>query len=307
MVDDQTDESTQLAIKEKYGLNQPIHLQYLQYLNGISPIGFQTITGKENAHNRLGAFSIKAPDFGRSFQSNQKINELLVPRLKGTLILALSAIVFAGFFGILLGLFAALYQDTLIDRSILSASLLGISAPSFFTGVLIAWIFAIYLHDWTNFNITGYLWEYDPLTGNSILIPKNLILPALTLGIRPLAVFIQLTRSSVLEILMADYVRTAKAKGLNRFTVLFKHILQNALNPVLSSITGWLASLLAGAFFIEYIFNWHGIGKLTIDALNTNDFPVILACSITIGTIFVIVNIITDFLYAILDPRIRIH
>jgi len=139
------------------------------------------------------------------------------------------------------------------------------------------------------------------------LVLRNLLLPALALGVRPLAIFIQLTRSSLLDVLSLDYVRTAQAKGLASWVVLTRHALRNALNPVLTAVTSWLASLLAGAFFIEYIFNWQGIGKLMIDALTQNDFPVIIGCALTVGSIFVLISILTDWLYAWLDPRVQLR
>jgi peptide/nickel transport system permease protein len=125
------------------------------------------------------------------------------------------------------------------------------------------------------------------------------------LAIRPLAVFIQLTRATMMDILQLDYIRTAHAKGISETKIIFIHALRNAMNPITTSIMGWFASLLAGAFFIEYIFNWRGIGKLSIDALSNRDFPVILGCTLFIGIIFVGMNILTDILYRWIDPRIR--
>ena len=135
---------------------------------------------------------------------------------------------------------------------------------------------------------------------------KNLILPALTLGIRPLSVIIQLSRNSLLEVLSMDYVRTATAKGLSKFTVIFKHALRNALNPVVTAVSGWFASLLAGAVFVEYIFAWNGIGKEIVDALNKMDLPVVMGAVLFIASIFVIINILVDLIYGWLDPRIKI-
>jgi peptide/nickel transport system permease protein len=312
VVGDQADETTKAAIREKYGLDKPLPVQYIQYINRLSPVSFlpdSELTGT----SALRIFSagkqslvLKGPDLGRSYQSQNKVAEMIGSRVEGTLILAGAAILFAAVLGILLGLIAALRKDSWIDRTILSTSVLGISAPSFFIGILIAWLFAVRFRDWTGLNVTGYLFEEQIFLYGRKLVLKNLLLPAIALGIRPLAVFIQLTRSSMIEVLDTDYIRTAKAKGLGRAGILFRHGLRNGLNPVLTSVSGWLASLLAGAFFIEYIFNWQGLGKLTIDALNTNDFPVILGCAIFIGLIFVLVSILTDLMYAILDPRIRL-
>jgi len=136
---------------------------------------------------------------------------------------------------------------------------------------------------------------------------KNLILPAFTLGIRPLSVIIQLTRNSLLEVLSMDYVRTATAKGLSKFVVIFKHAIRNALNPVVTVVSGWFASLLAGAVFVEYIFGWNGIGKEIVDALNNLDMPVVMGSVLLIASVFVVINIVVDILYAIIDPRIRLN
>ena len=150
------------------------------------------------------------------------------------------------------------------------------------------------------------MYEIDPFNGE-VLNLKNIILPALTLGIRPLAVIVQLTRSSMLDAISTDYVRTAKAKGLSYQKVLYKHALRNALNPVITAISGWFGSLLAGAVFIEYIFGWKGVGKVTVDALEHYDFPVVMGAVIMVSVFFVLINWMVDLLYAFLDPRVRVE
>jgi peptide/nickel transport system permease protein len=154
--------------------------------------------------------------------------------------------------------------------------------------------------------MTGSLYEVDDFGEGSYIQWKNLILPAIVLGIRPLAVVIQLMRNSLLEVLNQDYIRTAKAKGLSMFTIIRKHALKNSMNPVVTAISGWFASLLAGAVFVEYIFNWNGLGKEIINALNMKDYPVILGASIIIATMFIIINIFVDVIYGWLDPRLRL-
>ena len=134
---------------------------------------------------------------------------------------------------------------------------------------------------------------------------KNLILPALVLGIRPLAVVIQLMRNSLLEVLNQDYIRTARAKGLNQFQVVKNHALRNSLNPVITAISGWFASMLAGAVFVEYIFGWNGLGKEIVTALNTLDLPVIMGAVLVIAMVFITVNILVDLIYGWLDPRVK--
>src|SRR5690606_2697718 len=135
---------------------------------------------------------------------------------------------------------------------------------------------------------------------------KNLILPAVVLGIRPLAVIIQLMRNSLLEVFNQDYIRTAKAKGLSKVQIIKNHALKNALNPVVTAISGWFASMLAGAVFVEFIFGWNGLGKEIVEALNTLDLPIIMGAVIVIATMFIIINIAVDIIYGILDPKIRV-
>jgi peptide/nickel transport system permease protein len=153
--------------------------------------------------------------------------------------------------------------------------------------------------------MTGSLYSVDDLGRGRYLDLKNLILPAITLGIRPLGVVIQLMRNSLLETLSQDYIRTARAKGLNTRQVVLKHALRNSLNPVVTTISGWFASMLAGAVFVEYIFGWNGLGKQIVDALNFQDLPVVMGSVLVIAVLFVVINIIVDLIYAWLDPRMR--
>lgn len=312
LVDEKASEEETEALKRKYKLDRPIYVQYISYLNDLSPIGLVS-KELENEVSQIAlfslgesSFSLKAPYLGRSYKYDIPVSSMLGSRVEGTLILALAAIVFAALLGITLGVWAALKRETWIDNSILTFSVLGISAPSFFIGVLIAWVFAVLLRGWTGLNVSGYMFSENVFSPGRTLQLENLILPALALGIRPLAVFIQLTRSSMIEVLNSNYIRTARAKGLAPVPVVMRHALRNALNPVMTSITGWLASLLAGAFFIEYIFNWQGIGKLIIDALANRDLPLIMAGVLLIGSVFVVVSIITDLLYQKLDPRVKL-
>lgn len=295
MVGEKASKEVKAAISEKYGLDKPLPIQYINYLNKISPLGF--IDGK---------LQLKKPDLGRSYQGNVLVNSLISGHWKGSAILAVVSLFFAASIGILLGIIAALHKDKFWDKFILSVSALGISAPSFFVGVILIWIFAVLLQHITHLEVTGYMFVPNLQTGEEYIVLKHLFLPTLALAIRPLTVFVQLTRSSLLDVLKSDYIRTARAKGLSESTTLFRHALRNALNPVATAVTGWLASLLAGTFFIEYMFNWKGIGKLTIDSLSTRDFPIILGCTLTIGLIFVCINLLTDLLYAWLDPRVKI-
>lgn len=181
--------------------------------------------------------------------------------MPNTFVLAVSAICIAIVIGICLGIVSALYKDRWLDKAIQVISTLGMSVPSFFSAILFAWLFGFVWHRYTNLEMTGSLYELDDF-GEAIQIQwKNLILPAIVLGIRPLAVVIQLMRNSLLEVLNQDYIRTARAKGLSEFQIIRKHAVKNALNPVVTAISGWFASMLAGAVFVEYIFGWNGLER----------------------------------------------
>jgi peptide/nickel transport system permease protein len=322
MTDENTDEATRKAIEQAYHLDRSLLVQYLYYLNDLSPLGmvdhFEADPGKPGRsaedipHVRifgLGAgkcMAIKTPWLRRSFQNNRKVTDRLAEHLPGTIVLAVASMAFAVALGLPLGVVSALRKGRWADRAITFLTLLGISAPSFFMAVLIIRIFAVDLGPWTGLHGSGYLWEENIFEEGYTLRLENLILPTLALGLRPLSIITQLTRASMDEALGADYVRTARAKGLQERTVLLRHAFRNALNPVLTSISGWFASLLAGAFFVETIFDWQGLGKLTIDALGAKDYPMILGAAILIGLIFVIINVVVDVLYTWIDPRVKL-
>ncbi len=307
------DSATLQNIRKELYLDQPKWKQFAYYLNDISPLSVYHrgeirqkklkgwIIGKDSF-----CFVIKLPYLRHSYQTKRAVLNILMEALPGTALLALTAILFAAIAGIGLGVLAAVKQNTWVDTSAVFTSVLGISAPSFFSGIVIAYFFAIVLEPYTGLNLTGSYFEFDDYTGKKYLSLKNLILPAFTLGIRPLAIITQLTRSAMLDVLNQDYIRTAYAKGLSKRKVVFKHALRNALNPVLTAITGWFAELLAGAFFVEYIFGWKGIGKITVDALDKLDFPVVMGSVLVTATLFVLINIFSDFLYRMVDPRMKL-
>lgn len=302
-------------VRKELNLDKPLATRYLIYLNDLSPISVvqQSSVNKLkydyseilNINNEK-AIVVKAPYFGRSYQSKRLVWDVIAESLPGTAILAISAIIIASIFGILLGILAALKQNTVWDTSAMFVSVIGISAPSFFAGLIIAYVFAYLLHQFTGLNMIGSLYTYDPFNGKTLSL-KNLILPAITLGIRPMAIIAQLTRSSMLDVITQDYVRTAYSKGLSKMKVIFKHALPNALNPVITAISGWMAELLAGSFFIEFIFSWKGIGKLTVDALDKFDFPIVMGAVLIAATIFVFINLITDLIYVWIDPRVKLE
>ena len=281
------------------------------YANDISPIAIhnkQEIKDKDLHGYFIGGetkIGIKVPYLRRSYQTKKEVVSVLMEALPGTVMLAVAAMTFAIIFGIFFGILAAVKQNTWMDTSSVLASVVGISAPSFFMAIVIAYLFGLVLHDYTGLSLTGSWFNIDQVTGEKYLTLKNLILPALTLGIRPMAIITQLTRSSMLDVLNQDYIRTAYAKGLSKKQVVFGHALRNALNPVITAITGWFAELLAGAFFVEYIFGWKGIGKVTVDALEKLDYPVVMGSVLFAATIFVVVNILADVIYGIIDPRVK--
>lgn len=304
------DSATISNIRKELYLDQPKWKQFIFYISDVSPVCIHTKEDIENKKLR-GIFiggktklGLKVPYLRRSYQSKRDVLDVLMDALPGTMILAFSAMLIATVAGILLGVLAAVKQNTWWDTSAVFASVLGISAPSFFMGIVIAYVFGFVLSHYTGLNMTGSLYNIDPFEGRQLQL-QNLILPAITLGIRPLAIITQLTRSAMLDVLDQDYIRTAYAKGLSKRVVIFKHALRNALNPVITAITGWFAELLAGAFFVEYIFGWKGIGKITVDALEKLDFPVVMGSVLITATFFIVINMLADILYGIVDPRIR--
>lgn len=307
------------AIEREFRLNLPWYSRLFYYFNDISPVSFHHLQDdthptflEPNQSKFLSLFSLgkrtvvlKAPNLGRSFQTRRKVSEILLEKMLPTAILALGAMFIASIVGIILGVFAALKQYTFWDNLILSASVFGISQPAFFSGFLIAILFGYYWSAYTGLNHQGSLIILNDL-GDEVFVWKNLILPMFALGIRPIAIITQLTRSSMLDVLSQDYVRTARAKGLSYYKVVFKHALRNALNPVLTSISGWLAALLTGAYFIELVFNYDGLGLQTVNSLKNFDFPVVMGSVLFVAVVFVLMNILTDILYSVLDPRVTV-
>ncbi|MEZ7939818.1 MAG: ABC transporter permease [Flavobacteriales bacterium] len=384
------------AIERNLNLDLPIIQRFGIYLNDISPVSVHNeadetsrifLDESKYSYTKLfpvggeNALVIKAPYLNRSFQSKRSVSSIISQALPGTLILAVVSIVFALIIGVFGGVIAALNKDKWIDKLILILSVIGMSGPSFFMAILVAWIggllwfnsiplpvipfiiaaglfvyflvrenrreassklfsmrsvravvkaivigFGIWLGlvllvsifslgDWvywslslpgTGLDMTGSLYSLDEWEG-LYLNPRNLILPALTLGVRPLGVVVQLTRSSLLDILKQDYIRTARAKGLSENKVVYKHALRNALNPVITAVSGWFASMLAGAVFVEFVFGWKGLGLEIFNALEKEDFPVVMGAVLVISFMFVILNILVDVLYGLVDPRVRVR
>ncbi|MDR7426363.1 MAG: ABC transporter permease [Armatimonadota bacterium] len=258
----------QQALRQQLGLDRPLYIQYWRYLSGA-------LRG----------------DLGRSVRSNRPVVSEIAWRLPNTLRLAVVAMLLAAASGGLVGVASAVRRNTLWDHATMLAVLAGLSMPSFWLGLMLMIIFAVRL-EWLP--VAGYEgWQY-------------VILPGLTLAAGPAAVLARLTRSSMLEVLNQDFVRTARAKGLREQTVVVKHALKNSLIPVVTVLGLQFGHLLGGAVITESVFAWPGVGRLVVEAILARDFPVVQGTVLVIALGFVLVNLIVDVLYAYLDPRIRL-
>lgn len=309
-------------INRDLGRDKPVALQFVNYLNDLMPLSlhnnsdstsyFYLDAEKYAPYGKICTIGsttlvVKMPYLRRSYQSKRKVGEIIATAFPQTALLAVVAMGFALLVGIIVGVFCALYKDSWFDKLALFVATLGMSLPSFFAAILIAYFFAYVLADVTHLNMFGNLFTVDDYGTGEYLDLKNLILPAITLGIRPLSVLIQLTKNSMLEALSQDYIRTARAKGMSYRRMVVRHALRNALNPIVTSASGWFAGLLAGAVFVEYVFDWKGMGIVIVDGLEKYDFPVVMGCILFICVLLVIINIITDIIYGWLDPRVRVE
>ncbi|MBI1315682.1 ABC transporter permease subunit [bacterium] len=314
----QREDSAQLeALRAKFGFDQPLWVRYTSYLNDLSPLSVYRVEGPRawsadrqggvvffTSGNRVGV--LKKPFLRFSYQqADRSVSSILASVFPNTALLALCSLVFAAIVGLGLGIVSALYPHTFLDRFLLFAGSVGMALPSFLSAILIAWIFGFLWHDWTGLPMSGNLRELDDYGEAWLFRPQNLILPAFTLGIRPLGVIAQLVRGNVLEVMGRDMVRTAHSKGLSPLRVLWAHALPNALTPVITAISGWFASMLAGAVFVETIFGWNGLGKEMVRALELLDLPVVMGAVLLIGLVFIVLQLCVDLLFAWLDPRIR--
>ena len=321
MMMDQNETQEQLEIiNKKYGFDLPVTKQYLYYLNDLSLFSIHSKKEsdfnflKENKYKYIkifetesGYFILKFPYLRESYQRRGvKVSSIILNTFPNTIVLAVSSILIAILFGLLFGIFSALNKDSFLDHFIQFISTLGMSVPSFFSAIIFAWIFGFLLSDFTGLNMTGSLHELDDYGNQYNLKIKNLILPSIVLGIRPIAVISQMMRNSLLKVLTKNYITTAYAKGLSKFDVIKNHAIKNSLNPVVTALSGWFASMLAGSVFVEYIFGWNGLGKEIVDALNKLDVPVLIGSVLTISIVFIMINIFVDIIYTWLDPRTKI-
>lgn len=256
------------ALREALGLDRPLGEQYLNYLGGLVRL-----------------------DLGQSFQFQRPVADLLAERIPPTLELAGAALALALALAVPLGVLAARNRGGVLDSGAMGLSLLGISIPNFWLGPLLILVFSLWL-GWT------------PVSGRDGLV--SLVLPAITLGTGLAAVLARMVRSSVLEVLGEDYVRTARAKGLSEGAVMWRHALRNAWLPVLTLVGLQLGGLLGGAVITETVFAWPGVGSLLVEAIQNRDYPVVQACVLLISLAYVLVNTVTDLVYALVDPRIRL-
>lgn len=270
MLGQRADVASVEAVREELGLNRPVYIQYVKFMT--------------NAFHG---------DLGRSYSTNREVVKTILEKFPATALLSFSALLISSILGVLIGIVSSVKKYTFWDNAAMVFALFGISFPTFAFGLIMALVFG-HLLKW--FPISGYINEGFPY----------LILPMLTLALRPLAITARITRSSMMDVMNQDYVRTARAKGLSSYSVIFKHTLRNALNPVVTTISASLAATLGGVFFIEYIFNWPGIGLLAIDAIFKLDFPMIQGTVLFSAIIFVIVNFFVDIFYALLDPKVKL-
>ncbi len=255
------------TLRKELRLNEPIAVQYLHYLGGL-------IRG----------------DFGRSLHTNRPVLTSILERFPATIELALAALLIATLIALPLGIIAALRQHSLVDNGAMLFALLGVSIPNFWLGPLLIIFFSLKL-------------GWFPVSGRGSLL--HLVLPAITLGTGMSAILARMTRSTFLEVLGKEYITVARAKGIRGLSVVLKHALRNALIPIITIIGLQLGALLSGAIITETIFSWPGIGRLTIQAINTRDYPLVQGCVLFISLSYVMVNLLTDLFYAYIDPRIR--
>lgn len=264
------------ALTAAYGLNQPVPVRYLAWLGSA-------------LHGSL----------GRSYDFQEPVVAVIGDRLPNTAILAGAALLLSVVIGIPLGIWAALARGSWIDTAISAVATLGLSLPDFWVGTVLIIIFAVLLHALPASGMTA-----AGGGGGGGLAP-HLIMPAAVLSLAFMPNLVRLTRSGMIEVLGKDYVRTARAKGLRRLRVTYKHAFRNAMVPVLSMIGLLAATLLGGSAIVESVFAWPGIGRLTVQAATNRDYPLIMGLTLLVSAIVIVINILVDFLYAVLDPRIR--
>ena len=271
------------ALEEALGLNQPFYIQYFDFLR--KAVQFE---------------------FGNSYRGALPVAELIATRLPATLELAITSAVFGVSLGVILGIYTAINRGSFLSNFILSTSLIGVSVPTFLIGVLLIWIFSVELNWLPSFGRGGVVdlgwWTTGFLTASGI---KSLILPSITLGLYQMTLIMRLTRAEMLEVLKQDYIRLANSLGLSNRKIYFFHALPNILIPVITIAGLQLGSVIAFAIITETVFQWPGVGLLFINAVYYVDIPVMSAYLLLVGFAFVIINLIVDLTYLLIDPRLR--
>ena len=271
------------ALEEALGLNQPFYIQYFDFL--WKAVQFE---------------------FGNSYRGALPVAELIATRLPATLELAITSALFGVSSGVILGIYTAINRGSFLSNFILSTSLIGVSVPTFLIGVLLIWIFSVELNWLPSFGRGGVVdlgwWTTGFLTASGI---KSLILPSITLGLYQMTLIMRLTRAEMLEVLKQDYIRLANSLGLSNRKIYFFHALPNILIPVITIAGLQLGSVIAFAIITETVFQWPGVGLLFINAVYYVDIPVMSAYLLLVGFAFVIINLIVDLTYLLIDPRLR--
>jgi peptide/nickel transport system permease protein len=284
------------ALRDSMGLNDPLHVQYIEWVGGL-------LQG----------------DLGTTLRGNLSVAEQFNNRFPATLELALTALTIAVFLGVPIGVISAVRRNSWIDTLSMTGALLGVSIPIFVLGLVLMYIFGVQL-EWFNFvgrisatadleKTTGLLLFDTAIAGRWDLFSEalnHLILPAITLMTIPLSIIARITRSTMLEVLNQDYIRTARAKGLREQVVIMRHALRNAMLPVLTIIGLQLGALMSGAVLTETIFSWPGIGKWLYDSILNREYPIVQSMTLVIALIYVGANLIVDVLYTVFDPRVRL-
>jgi peptide/nickel transport system permease protein len=278
------------AVEQQLGLDAPIPVQYGRFLRGIV-LGEHFNSGTAKAY-------CPPPCFGYSFKTQQPVWPMMVSDMPVTISLAVGAAILWLVGGVVIGVVSALRRGTLFDRFSMGAALAGVSLPIFFTGLI---SLALFSYKWPIFpNVT-----YVGITTNPLLWARNLVLPWVTLAFLYAALYARLTRAGMLETMSEDYIRTARAKGLNERTVIVRHGLRAALTPIITIFGMDLGALLGGAVLTETTFSLHGLGQFTILAINNQDLPEILGVTMLAAFFIIIANLVVDILYAVVDPRVR--
>lgn len=302
LIGQNSDNQTIASIKKLYHLDKPIAERFLIQLYDLSPIGLATLADEQPQSKSW--IYLKTPSLGYSYHTKESVEPILWRGIGTTLLLSLICIVLSTIVGVIIGVVSALNYGKWVDYILVSISTLCVSLPSYIVAILLAIVLGYYWGDWTGLNIRGTIVSYTDL-GDSYLNFKNLILPVFALSTRPIAVISQMTRSSLLDVLREDYIRTAVAKGLLYPQAIWKHGLINALNPIITSTSSWLGSLLAGSYFVEIIFDLKGLGALTVEAILRYDIPVVLGAGLWMAFIFILISWISDGVYYLTDPRVR--